>query len=138
SSVAARPTTAAAPSTSAQSATATAPVRGRDLVIAIDAGHGGQDPGASGKKGAREKDVVLDIARLLAKEIDAQLGMRAVMIRTGDYYITHRKRMQIAHEAQADFFISIHADSYRDSNATGATVYVLSEKGASDEAALLL
>jgi N-acetylmuramoyl-L-alanine amidase len=112
--------------------------RGRDLVIAIDAGHGGQDPGASGRNGAREKDIVLAIARRLAQEIDEQPGLRAVMIRTGDYFVSHRKRLQIAHDAEADFFISIHADAYRDSVAKGATVYVLSDKGASDEAALLL
>jgi N-acetylmuramoyl-L-alanine amidase len=112
--------------------------RGRDVVIAIDAGHGGEDPGASGRKGAREKDVVLAIARRLAAEVDAQPGMRAVLIRNGDYFVTHRKRMEIAHAAQADFFLSIHADSYRDASATGATVYVLSDKGASDEAAQLL
>ncbi len=111
---------------------------GRDVVIAIDAGHGGEDPGASGRNGGREKDVVLAIARRLAAEVDAQPGMRAVLVRKGDYFVPHRKRMAIAHGAQADFFISIHADSYRDSSATGATVYVLSEKGASDEAASLL
>jgi N-acetylmuramoyl-L-alanine amidase len=111
---------------------------GRDVVIAVDAGHGGEDPGASGRGGGREKDVVLGIARKLAAEIDAQPGMRAVLIRTGDYYVPHRKRMEIAHGARADFFVSIHADSYRDSSARGATVYVLSEKGASDEASLLL
>jgi N-acetylmuramoyl-L-alanine amidase len=81
---------------------------------------------------------VLAIARRLAAEVDAQPGMRAVLVRKGDYFVPHRKRMAIAHGAQADFFISIHADSYRDSSATGATVYVLSEKGASDEAASLL
>jgi N-acetylmuramoyl-L-alanine amidase len=113
-------------------------VAGRDVVIAIDAGHGGEDPGASGRNGVREKDVVLAIARRLAAEVDAQPGMRAVLVRKGDYFVPHRKRMAIAHGAQADFFISIHADSYRDSSATGATVYVLSEKGASDEAASLL
>jgi len=111
---------------------------GRDVVVAIDAGHGGEDPGASGRGGAREKDVVRAIARRLKAEIDAQSGMHAVLIRDGDYFVSHRKRMQIAHEAQADFFISIHADSYRDRAATGATVYVLSEKGATDEAAQLL
>ena len=112
--------------------------RGRDVVVVIDAGHGGEDPGASGRGGAREKDVVLAIARRLRAEIDAQPGMRAVMVRDGDYFVSHRQRMQVAHDARADFFISIHADSYRDSDAKGATVYVLSEKGASDEAALLL
>jgi N-acetylmuramoyl-L-alanine amidase len=112
--------------------------RARDLVIAIDAGHGGQDPGASGRGGGREKDVVLAIARRLAREIDDQAGMRAVLTRDRDHYLSHRKRMEIAHAAQADFFVSIHADAHRDSAAKGATVYVLSEKGASDEAALLL
>ena len=112
--------------------------RGRDVVVVIDAGHGGEDPGASGRAGAREKDVVLAIARRLRTEIDAQPGMRAVMVRDGDYFVSHRQRMQVAHQAQADFFISIHADSYRQSDAKGATVYVLSDKGASDEAALVL
>ena len=112
--------------------------RGHDVVIAIDAGHGGEDPGASGRSGAREKDVVLAIARKLRDEVNAQAGMRAVMIRDGDYFVSHRKRMEIAHRAQADFFISIHADSYRDADAKGATVYVLSAKGASDEASLVL
>jgi len=112
--------------------------RGRDVVVVIDAGHGGADPGASGRGGAREKDVVLAIARKLSAEINGQPGMRAVLVRDGDYYVSHRKRMEIAHEARADFFISIHADSYRDPDAKGATVYVLSQKGASDEAASLL
>jgi N-acetylmuramoyl-L-alanine amidase len=112
--------------------------RGRDVVVVIDAGHGGEDPGASGRGGAREKDVVLAIARKLATEIDNQRGMRAVLVRDGDYFVSHRKRMEIARDARADFFISIHADSYRDPTAKGATVYMLSDKGASDEAALLL
>ncbi len=112
--------------------------RGRDVVVAIDAGHGGEDPGASGRGGAREKDVVLAIARKLAAEVNAEPGMRAVLVRNGDYFVSHRKRMEIAHEANADFFISIHADSYRDPTAKGATIYVVSDKGASDEAARLL
>lgn len=112
--------------------------RGRDIVVVIDAGHGGSDPGAIGRGGAREKDVVLSVARKLSSEINAQPGMRAVLVRDGDYYVSHRKRMEIAHSAHADFFVSIHADSYRDPSAKGATVYVLSQKGASDEAALLL
>jgi N-acetylmuramoyl-L-alanine amidase len=112
--------------------------RGRDVVVAIDAGHGGEDPGAIGRSGVREKDVVLAIARQLAKEVDRQPGMRAVLIRDGDYFVSHRKRMEIAHRSQADFFISIHCDSYREADAKGATVYVLSEKGATDEASLLL
>jgi len=112
--------------------------RGRDIVVVVDAGHGGEDPGALGRGGAREKDVVLAIAKKLAAEVDAQPGMRAVLVRGGDYFVAHRKRMEIAHEARADFFISIHADSYRDPTAKGSTVYVLSDKAASDEAALLL
>ena len=116
----------------------TSTARGREIVVVIDAGHGGEDPGALGRGGAREKDVVLAIAKKLAAEVDNQTGMRAVLVRDGDYFVSHRKRMQIAHDARADFFISIHADAYRDASAKGATVYVLSDKGASDEAALLL
>jgi N-acetylmuramoyl-L-alanine amidase len=82
--------------------------------------------------------VVLAIARKLAVEVNAQPGMRAVLVRDGDYFVSHRKRMELAHDASADFFISIHADSYRSPDAKGATVYVLSNKGATDEAALLL
>ncbi|HUO66753.1 MAG TPA: N-acetylmuramoyl-L-alanine amidase [Gammaproteobacteria bacterium] len=111
---------------------------GRDVIVAIDAGHGGDDPGASGRNGTHEKDVVLAIARRVAEELDAQPGMHAVLVRSGDYFVPLRKRIAIAHAAQADFFMSIHADSYRDSSATGATVYVLNEKGATDEAALRL
>ena len=99
--------------------------RGRDVVVVIDAGHGGEDPGASGRGGAREKDVVLAIARKLAAEVDNQPGMRAVLVRDGDYFVSHRKRMEIAHEARADFFISIHADSYRDPAAKGSTVSII-------------
>jgi N-acetylmuramoyl-L-alanine amidase len=110
----------------------------RDLVIAVDAGHGGQDPGATGRSGVREKDVVLAIARRLAAEIDRQYGMRAVLTRDSDRYVPHRKRMEIAHAAGADLFVSIHADAYRDTSARGGTIYVLNEKGASDEAALRL
>jgi N-acetylmuramoyl-L-alanine amidase len=114
------------------------PERGRDVIVAVDAGHGGDDPGASGRNGTHEKDVVVAIARRVAEELDAQPGMHAVLVRSGDYFVPLRRRLEIAHAAQADFFMSIHADSYRDSSATGATVYVLSEKGATDEAALRL
>jgi N-acetylmuramoyl-L-alanine amidase len=114
------------------------PQRGRDVVVAIDAGHGGEDPGASGRAGVQEKDVVLAIARRVAEEINATPGMRAVLTRSGDYFVPLRKRMELAHQAQADFFMSIHADSYRDRDAKGATVYVLSERAASDEQAQLL
>jgi N-acetylmuramoyl-L-alanine amidase len=108
--------------------------QGRDLVIAVDAGHGGQDPGAIGRGGTREKDVTLSIARRLAKAIDAEEGMRAVLVRDGDYFISLRGRVRKAREAGADMFISVHADSVLDRNVSGASVYVLSLRGASDEA----
>lgn len=108
--------------------------RGRDLVIAIDAGHGGKDPGTSGRNGAIEKQVVMEIARRLATEIDAQPGFTPLLIRDRDTFVSLRERTQRARDAEADFFVSVHADAFADSRARGATVYVLSEKGASDEA----
>ena len=110
-------------------------ITGRDLIIAIDAGHGGEDPGARGAKGTREKDIVLSIAKRLKKLVDAEPGMRGVLVRKGDYYIPLRKRMAIARKEKADFFVSIHADAFRDRRAHGSSVYVLSKKGASSEAA---
>lgn len=107
----------------------------RDVVIAIDAGHGGKDPGAIGHGGTREKTVVLEIARELAARIDREPGMRAVLIRDGDYYIAHRERIRRARAAKADMFVSVHADALRDRDVAGASVYVLSERGATDEAA---
>lgn len=106
---------------------------GRDLVIAIDAGHGGKDPGAPGRRGADEKHVVLAVARLLAEELEREPGLKPVLTRNGDYYVGHQERMEIAHRAQADLFVSIHIDSYKDASARGATVYALSTKRASDE-----
>lgn len=108
--------------------------RGRDLVIAIDAGHGGKDPGASGRRGAREKDIVMQIARRMMTELEAQPGFKPILVRTSDSFISLRERTEIARRAQADFFVSIHADAYSGTAARGATVYVLSQKGASDEA----
>lgn len=108
--------------------------RGRDLVIAIDAGHGGKDPGASGRSGAIEKNVVMQIARRLAAQINAQPGFEPLLIRDDDTFVSLQERTQRARSASADFFVSIHADAFSDSRARGATVYVLSEKGASDEA----
>ncbi len=105
----------------------------RDLIIAIDAGHGGKDPGALGKKGSREKDVVLAIAKRMAKLVNKEPGMRAVLIRENDHYISLRGRIQKAHDHNADLFVSIHADAFRDRRVSGSTVYVLSERGASDE-----
>ena len=114
---------------------AAADARGRDLVIAIDAGHGGQDPGAIGRGGTREKHVTLAIARRLAAEIDAEEGMRAVLIRDGDYFITLGARTRKARELGADMFVSVHADSVLNREVSGSSVYVLSLRGASDEAA---
>lgn len=108
---------------------------GRDIVIAIDPGHGGHDPGAVGQGRTREKDVVLAIGRLLAARINAEDGMRAILVRDGDSYVDHRRRMQIARDARADLFISIHADAVDDRRPRGTTVYALSLRGASDEAA---
>ena len=110
----------------------------RELVIAIDAGHGGVDPGAIGPHGTFEKTVTLAIARKLAELVSARSGMRAVLTRKGDYYVDLRERTELARKAHADLFISIHADSIGDGNAQGASVYVLSQHGASTEAARLL
>jgi len=107
----------------------------RDVIIAIDAGHGGDDPGAIGPSGTYEKDVVLKLAKNLAKDINKERGMRAVLIRKGDYYIKLRNRIVKAREHRADLFISIHADAFRDPKVRGSSVYVLSKKGASSEAA---
>jgi N-acetylmuramoyl-L-alanine amidase len=107
----------------------------RDLIIAIDAGHGGEDPGAIGKNGTREKDVVLAIARALAQRVDAEPGMKAVLTRNGDYFVPLRDRMRRARAQQADLFVSIHADSIRDRSIDGSSVYILSQRGATDEAA---
>ena len=111
---------------------------GRDIVIAVDPGHGGHDPGAIGKARTREKDVALAISRQLAARINAEKGMRAVLVRDGDYYVDHRQRTRIARKHKADLFVSIHADAVDDRRANGATVYALSLKGASDEEARLL
>jgi N-acetylmuramoyl-L-alanine amidase len=131
---------AQAASTSARDAADVAPIKtvsasaGRDIVVAVDAGHGGQDPGAIGRGGTREKDVTLAIAKRLAKAIDAEEGMRAVLIRDGDYFITLGGRTRKARKLGADMFISIHADSVGNRTVSGSSVYVLSMRGASDEA----
>ncbi|MDX1405432.1 MAG: N-acetylmuramoyl-L-alanine amidase, partial [Woeseiaceae bacterium] len=109
--------------------------RGRDIVIAVDPGHGGHDPGAIGRARTREKDVALAVGRLLATRIDAEPGMRAILTRKHDVFVPHRERMEIARKNKADLFVSIHADAVDDPRARGASVYVLSLKGASDEAA---
>ncbi len=108
---------------------------GRPVVIAIDAGHGGEDPGAIGPGGTYEKHIVLGISRYLAEEVRAQPGMEPILVRDGDYYLPHRTRTERARQGEADLFVSIHADAFRDPRVGGSTVYVLSDKGASDEAA---
>ncbi len=107
----------------------------RDVVVAVDAGHGGQDPGATGPGGTHEKDVVLPIARLLAERINSEPGMRAVLTRNRDEFLVLRDRIKRARVAKADMFISVHADSIANRDVSGASVYVLSERGASNEAA---
>ena len=109
-------------------------IPGQDVLILIDPGHGGEDPGALGAL-SREKNVVLQISLKLKRLIDKQPGMRAEMTRTGDYYIGLRKRTRIARERGADLFVSVHADAFKNKNARGASVYALSQRGASSETA---
>jgi len=107
----------------------------RDLVVAIDPGHGGKDPGAIGRRGTREKDIVLNIGLKLRDLIDATPGLTPVMTRQDDRYINLRERTRIARRHDADLFISVHADAFRLASAKGASVYCLSQNGASSEAA---
>ncbi|MEE8320723.1 MAG: N-acetylmuramoyl-L-alanine amidase, partial [Gammaproteobacteria bacterium] len=109
--------------------------RPRDIVIAVDAGHGGEDPGAKGPSGILEKDVVFAVAKKLTDMINLERGMRAVMVREGDYFLRLRKRIAKAREHKADLFISIHADAFKDPKVRGSSVYILSRKGATSEAA---
>lgn len=109
--------------------------KGRDVVVVIDAGHGGHDTGAVGPSGVREKEVVLAIAKRLAEELNRQPGIRAVMTRADDTFIPLRQRTQISRESKADMFVSVHADAFNDPRAKGSSVFVLSERGASSEMA---
>jgi N-acetylmuramoyl-L-alanine amidase len=111
------------------------PATRRLVTIALDPGHGGEDPGAVGKRGTREKDVVLRIARLLKRKIDQQPGMRAYLTRDGDYFVPLGRRVAKARRVKADLFVSIHADAWVSPRARGSSVYVLSERGASSTAA---
>ncbi len=107
----------------------------RDVIVAIDPGHGGEDPGAIGRRhGTREKDVVLKISKYLARMIHRQKGVQAVLVRNGDYYVTLNQRLKIARKVKADILISIHANSAHRSSARGVSVYTLSKRGASSEA----
>jgi N-acetylmuramoyl-L-alanine amidase len=107
----------------------------QQFVIALDPGHGGRDPGAIGKKGTREKDIALSVAKKMKTMINRTPGYRAVLTRDGDRFVTLRNRVKKAREAQADIFISLHADSFHKPNVKGASVYALSLRGASSEAA---
>lgn len=109
--------------------------RSKDVVIALDAGHGGDDPGAMGSRGTREKDVTLQIAKNLANLINQEYGMKAVLIREGDYFLRLRNRIEKARKHKADLFVSIHADAFKDPRVKGSSVYILSNRGASSEAA---
>lgn len=128
---------ASAPRGTLRSRSKVAPAR-RMMTVAIDAGHGGEDPGAIGRGGTREKDVVLAIARELGDLIGRNPEMRPYMIRDGDYFVPLSTRVQKARRVQADLFVSIHADAFVERDARGASVYVLSERGASSTAARLL
>ncbi len=110
----------------------------KDKIIVIDPGHGGEDPGAIGKGGAQEKDVVLAIGKKLKETLNAGEGTRAFLTREGDYYVPFKKRLSIARELGADLFVSIHADAARNRLATGSSVYCLSTGGASSAAAKIL
>jgi N-acetylmuramoyl-L-alanine amidase len=110
----------------------------RDTIIAIDAGHGGEDPGALGPRRVREKDVVLAIARELEALFKADKGFQPTMIRTGDYYVSLKGRRDLARQRQADLFVSIHADAFNRQQAHGASVYALSTGGATSTAASYL
>ncbi len=108
--------------------------RAKDLLILIDPGHGGEDPGALGKN-TYEKTVVLQIAKKLKEKVDREPGMRAELTRKGDYYVGLRKRTGIARRLKADLFVSIHADGFKDKSVRGASVYALSQRGATSESA---
>ena len=107
----------------------------RKVIVAVDAGHGGKDPGSHGPGGTQEKNVTLAVARALADEINKQPGMKAVLTRDGDYFIPLKRRYQIAREQNADMFVSIHADAFTSSDAKGSSVWVLSPRGKTSEAA---
>jgi len=117
----------------ARSAPPPAPHGQRSVVIAIDAGHGGEDPGAIGPGRIMEKNVTMNISRKLAARLNQTSGYRAALVRTGDYYIPLRQRVRIARDQRADLFVSIHADAFHNSRVTGGSVYTLSDRGASSE-----
>jgi N-acetylmuramoyl-L-alanine amidase len=107
----------------------------RRIIVAIDPGHGGEDPGAVGPRGTREKDVVLAISRKLARLLDAEAGVRPMLTRDDDYFVPLAQRVAKARKVQADLFVSIHADAFREARARGSSVFALSEHGATSAAA---
>ncbi|MFJ3487576.1 N-acetylmuramoyl-L-alanine amidase [Pseudomonas sp. NPDC090202] len=107
----------------------------RDIMVVVDAGHGGKDPGAIGSKGEREKDVVLSIAQLLAKRLKREKGFDVRLVRNDDFFVPLRKRVDIARKYNADMFISVHADAAPRLTASGASVFALSENGATSATA---
>ena len=109
--------------------------RAKKIIVVIDPGHGGKDPGATGPMGYREKNVVLAISKKLYRLINHEPGFKAYLTRRGDYYLTLRRRLAIARRYKADMFIAIHADAFRDNSARGASVFALSQRGATSEAA---
>lgn len=123
------------PSTTAVIKSPPRPSRSKDIIIVLDPGHGGKDPGARGPRRSYEKDVVLAIALRLKQLIDNQPGMHAVMTRHGDYYLGLRQRLHIARQQNADLFVSIHADAFINQHSNGASVFALSPNGATSEAA---
>jgi N-acetylmuramoyl-L-alanine amidase len=108
---------------------------GRDVIVVLDAGHGGKDPGAKGPRKSHEKNVVLAITLKLKQLIDRQPGMHAVLTRSGDYYVGLRQRLDMARKYNGDIFVSIHADAFNNPHSSGASVFALSQGGATSEAA---
>ncbi len=106
-----------------------------DIIVVIDPGHGGKDPGASGPNNIHEKNIVLAISRALQQKINSYPGFKAVLTRSSDYYLSLRQRLHVARRDKADMFVAVHADAYRNPLSNGASVYALSERGASSEAA---
>ncbi|MFZ6675583.1 N-acetylmuramoyl-L-alanine amidase [Undibacterium sp. Xuan67W] len=130
-----KPEHKADPATESDKYAVKTPVLTRMITIAIDPGHGGEDPGAIGRGGSREKDVVLSIAKRLKAKIEQIPNMRVMLTRDGDYFVPLNVRVQKARAVQADLFMSVHADAFVNSSARGSSVFVLSEKGASSSAA---
>lgn len=121
-----------------QASEATPPQRDRDVIVAVDPGHGGKDPGTTGAGRVEEKHIVLAIAREMKRTLDQVPGFRTVLTRQGDYFLDLRRRFEIADRAGADMFVSIHANAFKRSSVSGAEVYVLSARGASRETARLM